>query len=118
MEEIEKIKEIIEDVRDRGADIDEGTIADHLLKLTAYLWKLGDTTSRLEKLAYKVKADLIKASDKMSDAKAETYMRASNEWLDYRISRRQYDITAEMIKSLKFVGRVSEDEKHNSNIGT
>lgn len=106
----QEIQTIIDDIKKRKADIDPTTICEYLLRLSAELPWVGGEVAKSEQGAYRAKNDLLVADPKTSDARAETKMRTTDAWVAYRSNRLYYESLIEIIRSLKYVKRMREDE--------
>lgn len=109
------IEEIKENIRRQGTDLPPNLIVEYMLTLSTLLGNMGNEIAASERIAYAFKKGLL-ADEKMSDAKAETFMRGEGCWEVYRIARFQYDTTIELIRSLKYLKRLREDELEQANV--
>lgn len=106
------IQEIRSQVEKLGGEITNDLLAEYLLLASVYLGNMGADWARAEQRAYQIKANWLD-DPKMSDARAETIMKASPEYLAYRTKRLEFESTLELINSFKSIQRVRLGELQN-----
>jgi len=109
------VRERIQDIKLRLLDtkpIDKSELSRMGIELAALLINVGDMKAQTEQEAYQLKKDWI-VNDDCSDTKAETFMRASNQWLEYRKVKVLYDSGLELLQMIKIKIRDVEDEFQN-----
>lgn len=70
-----------------------------------------------EKMAFAKKNAWLSADAKLSDAKAETRLRETDEWEQYRKFKVMYESNQDVMNSLKYEIRRASDEKDDIKFG-
>lgn len=97
-----------------GHDLPPGVVKEYLITLAVQQAYMGKAYAKAKQDAYRVKQALFE-DPRMSDAKAETLMKASDQYRVYQEKEREYDALVELIRVLKIVSKLNELEAENTN---
>ena len=110
---IEEIEEIKANIRRHGTDLPPNLIVEYMLTLSTLLGNMGNEIATSERIAFAFKGEMLVGD--MSDAKAETFMKGNERWETYKKAKFQYETTVELIRSLKYLKRLREEELEHTN---
>lgn len=95
-------------------DIPPGIVKEYLITLAVQQAYMGKAYAQAKQDAYKVKKALLDNDIKMTDARAETMMKASDAYRTYQEREREYEALVELIRVLKIVSKLNELESENA----